>query len=272
MLEAKEGCALLEHVDEQTFVRFSQYAYTGDYLAADPDILLDSSMIASAQPPSSEAPIDDGIEGRSPPGPSSPQLARLATVPPEPVLNPVVANYDNWGFSIPQNKKKKKKAKLAWSDEDTPVPQVSQSKRSKLWDEFKNIGYTISMPTVQPRKNSEPCEDYTEVFLCHARLYVFADKYDVGPLRQLSLHKLQRTLADFALYDQRLHDIVQLIRYSYSNTTDHTGSIDDLRLLVVRYSACMVDELSQSAEFQLILEETGALGRDLIKEMLKRLD
>ncbi len=36
MSEAKEGCALLEDVEERTFVQFSQYAYTGDYSAADP--------------------------------------------------------------------------------------------------------------------------------------------------------------------------------------------------------------------------------------------
>lgn len=47
MSEAREGCALLEGIDEDTFVRFCQYAYTGDYVAADPIILLDSSAIAT---------------------------------------------------------------------------------------------------------------------------------------------------------------------------------------------------------------------------------
>ena len=31
MLEAKEGCARLEDVDEHAIVRFGQYAYAGDY-------------------------------------------------------------------------------------------------------------------------------------------------------------------------------------------------------------------------------------------------
>jgi len=56
MSEAKEGCALLEDVEEQTFVQFSQYAYTGDYVAADPDILLDSSAIANTHSAPNEAP------------------------------------------------------------------------------------------------------------------------------------------------------------------------------------------------------------------------
>ena len=55
--------------------------------------------------------------------------------------------------------------------------------------------------TFQPRKKRESCENYTEVFLCHTRLYIFANKYDVGPLKDLSLHKLQRTLTEFTWYD-----------------------------------------------------------------------
>lgn len=47
MSEAKEGSALLEDIDEHTFVRFSQYAYTGDYATPDPEILLDASVIAT---------------------------------------------------------------------------------------------------------------------------------------------------------------------------------------------------------------------------------
>ena len=45
--EAKGECALLQDVDEGTFVRFSQYAYTEEYIAAASDILTDSSTITS---------------------------------------------------------------------------------------------------------------------------------------------------------------------------------------------------------------------------------
>jgi hypothetical protein len=71
---------------------------------------------------------------------------------------------------------------------------------------------------------------------------------------------LQRTLAEFTLYDERIGDIINLLRYSYSNTTDRSESIDDLRLLVVHYSACVVEDLSRSNEFQLLLEEVGERG------------
>ena len=59
MLKAKEGCAWLEDVDECTMVRFGQYANTGDYAAAEPDILIDASNI----PAENSAPSDDPQKG-----------------------------------------------------------------------------------------------------------------------------------------------------------------------------------------------------------------
>jgi hypothetical protein len=45
MSESQSGFAVLDDVDKQTFLRFCQYVYTGDYAAADPDILLHSSTV-----------------------------------------------------------------------------------------------------------------------------------------------------------------------------------------------------------------------------------
>ncbi len=53
--KAKRECALLQDVDEDTFVRFSQYAYTEEYIAATSDILTDSFTIISTYLVSNEA-------------------------------------------------------------------------------------------------------------------------------------------------------------------------------------------------------------------------
>lgn len=98
MTDAKERCALLQDVDKRTFIRFSQYAYIGDYVAADPDVLLDSSTITSTHHIPNETSIDiDDEEALSPP-PSAPDYAQ-----PEPELEPtrdlaVFSNsIDEWG-------------------------------------------------------------------------------------------------------------------------------------------------------------------------------
>ena len=273
MVEAKEGCALLEDIDEQTFVRFSQYAYTGDYVAADPDILLDSSTIVTAHFASNDAPSDQvegDVEEATIPAPPVVYLER------EPASEPVAVDHDWWSAMNSKKDKKKKKVRHVeeWRVEEAVNPDAFalQSKKFKLWNDFKSKAYAISEPAFQPRKNRESCEDYTEVFLSHARLYVFADKYDIAPLRDLSLHRLQQTLAMFTPYASRVGDIVDLLRYSYLNTADASGLIDDLRSLVVHYAACMVEDLARSVNFRSLLEEAGSFSGDLFDQMLKRLD
>ncbi len=240
MLKAKKKCVSLKDVDENTFVRFSQYAYTEDYIAANSNILSDFFTIISTHLVSNEV---FNAQSKSE---SELELVRN-------LFDFDISN-DDWRFF----KKNKKKAKI-WS------------KKFELWGNFKSKAYIISKPAFQSWKNRELCEDYTEIFLYHARLYVFADKYDVDSLKDLSLHMLQRTLIEFTLYDERIENIINLLRYSYSNTTDRSESIDDLRLLVVHYFTCVVENLSRSNEFQLLLKKVDSFARDLVKQMLERL-
>ena len=149
---------------------------------------------------------------------------------------------------------------------------ASQSKKSKLWDKFKGRYSDRLIPNFKPRRNREECEDYTEVFLGHARLYVFAEKYDINRLKELSLHKLQCTLAEFTIYSQRVGDIIDLMKYTYLNTPERSESSDSLRSLVTHYAACVVEDLAQNTQFQQLVEEMGPLGRDIIGQLLDRLD
>jgi len=71
-------------------------------------------------------------------------------------------------------------------------------------------------------------------------------------------------------YEERVGDIVDLMQYSYLNTADRSGLVDALRLLVIHYAACVVEDLARSIEFLSLLEEAGSLARDLVEQMLKR--
>jgi hypothetical protein len=73
--------------------------------------------------------------------------------------------------------------------------------------------------TARPaRANTVPSEDYSEVFLSHAHLYIFAEKYDIQPLKRLALKLLHQTLAIFTPWPECVGDIVTLIRFIYKNT------------------------------------------------------
>ncbi|KAI9777302.1 MAG: hypothetical protein M1816_004801 [Peltula sp. TS41687] len=275
MLEAKEGCAFLEDVDEQMFVRFSQYAYTGDYVAADPEILLDQSMIGTAQ---DEAPAPSRIED-SPPTDNLEVAAPDhfealadagfgASIVDQPGAEPSVP----WGASRSKKKSKRATQKFFGSGDSDSSMWTTPSKKLLLGTDFGARTYPISIPCFQPRVNKESCENYTDVFLCHARLYVFAVMYDIEPLRNLCLHKLQRTLAKFTLFRERVGDIVELLRYAYDNTSDRDGQTDGLRSLLAHYAACQVEDLARSDNFELLFGGDGSFARDLVQYMLKRLD
>ncbi|KAK1034026.1 hypothetical protein LTR74_018909, partial [Friedmanniomyces endolithicus] len=81
MHEAKERCALLDDTTPATFVRFGQYIYTGDYLAADHVILLGSASIERDQDNRNDEPHEDPQITRSsdptprPPTPSTDEVA-----------------------------------------------------------------------------------------------------------------------------------------------------------------------------------------------------
>ena len=101
---------------------------------------------------------------------------------------------------------------------EEPAAVAPRPRKSEFWDNLKSKAYVTSNPAFPPRGNRESCENYIEVFLCHTKLYVFANRYDVDSLREICLHKLQRTLIEFILDDKRAEDIVNLLRYNYSNT------------------------------------------------------
>lgn len=92
------------------------------------------------------------------------------------------------------------------------------TRKETAWFDFRTLNLEKSNLAETRSKVQELCEDYTEVFLCHARLYVFAEKYDIEPLRKLSKQKIHQTLIGFHLYTERVGDIVVLLRYVYANT------------------------------------------------------
>jgi hypothetical protein len=117
--------------------------------------------------------------------------------------------------------------------------------------------------------NSHAKQDYTGVFLAHARLYIFADKYGIESLESLSLHKLHATLKSFTLSRARVGDILKLARYAYENGSDYKRN--KLRALVSEYIACEIDTIGETERFLALMEGGGLFVRDFWKLVRKNL-
>jgi len=186
------------------------------------------------------------------PEPVPPIVVDEAIAEPLPAPDEPIVDWNGWG---PKESKKKDK-------------KSSPSKKARLRKSFESKSFCSPLPrqslidSCEPVFNSESTEDFTNVFLAHARLYVLADKYGMGLLRSLSLHKLHKTLVGFTLYEARIGDIIELARYAYSD--DHTSDYgaDELRTLVSEYFACEIDAIGKSDKFLPLMEEGGPFTRD----------
>ena len=253
MSEAQRGCAELTDVDEGTFIRFSQWAYKGSYVTADTNF---------TEPTSSEpAPaIEEDLPSA---GTSEPIYADNKYHGYDEIC---AGDYTKQYYSKPHVY-----ARSAFGRSQRGQ-SGNQSSKYALREAFIQLQYPLPENTdslARPRANRGATEDYTEVFLSHARLYVFAEKYDIQPLKALSIHRLHATLALFTLHGERVGDIVALLRYSYANTAED-GS-EQLRMMLMAYVGYEMDTLIQADEFIELMEERGSLLSDVLKMVGKRL-
>ena len=223
--EAKQGFALFEDVDEGTFVRFIRWTYTKDY-------------------PASEHTCAETGEGKDTPEGLKTEAAQKEASTSDDILA-------SWGGGA-KNKKKKKKS--------------SSTVNTSLKESFvSQYDYWSSDLMPVPRSNIHPQEDYTEVFLSHARLYVFAEKYDIQPLKKLSRQKLQHTLAIFTLYPERVGDITTLLKYVYANTVETIDGIEDIRTMLAHYVGTEMDTLIKYGEIKDLMLDNGEILGDFLK-------
>lgn len=120
----------------------------------------------------------------------------------------------------------------------------------KCPNEFCSLPKTANLAV---RSNAHHWQDFTPVFLGHAKLYLLADTYDIPSLAELAFHRLGRTLKLFTLFEQNISDVTELIRFCY----DKTRPNDPLRRMVATHAALVAGEIGHSADFKELLVEGG---------------
>lgn len=271
MREANERCVNWEDVDEKTFLRFAQWAYTGEYISAEPEFILASAQLASLKKGSvSKASGDD----------TASSLASFKIVN-ENEKNDLCSHCGvvlHSTRSVQCGSCRKSFSCLycgnCGNNQQTRCLQCRKtteklSKKQDMIQTFNN-SKRFPSPTIPytPRKNEKSFEEYSEVFLSHARLYTLADKYDIPDLGKLSLHKIYVSLKEFTLYPSRVGDVINLASYCFENTI--TG--DKLRTLLVDYCACVIEDMLEYEGFKDLVDKSSDFAFALMKKMKNRLD
>jgi hypothetical protein len=253
----------LKDVDEDTFSRFCEFAYKGDYCP--PVFEFEEDEVIEA---GSDVHVNGDInsDAISPPPEADPPMDEPAPYIYEeepPAAPPLAEDIDGWGFGSGK-KKSKKGGKSAYFKQPSKRALFRQEFLEREYSTTQSIDATIE--ACKPVRNKSHNENYLPVFLGHAKLYVFADKYDVQPLKLLALKKLYQTLVIFTPYAQRVGDIVGLVKFTYENTVERAASsdentgdeivIEELRDLVVGYVMYELEKVS-GEEFNHLIGEGG---------------
>lgn len=107
-------------------------------------------------------------------------------------------------------------------------------------------------------------------FLAHAKIYVFASRYLINPLREQCLKSLHRDLCSFSLNKETASYLLDLLEYIYEQTNrQEPDGCYSIRILVILYISCEVQTLVENTRFRDILDEHGEMASDLVLELVK---
>ncbi|PQE15062.1 BTB POZ-like protein [Rutstroemia sp. NJR-2017a BVV2] len=297
MTESQAGCTKWDDVSKETFERFAQFAYTGDYsvpVGKKRKLRAKGKVEGKEKEKNSvnvslttEIPIDFGA------------------APAEDI--PGVIESDDWslgGWGVRSGKHRKyrttgRREKVPEpSPEEIPnallSPSLPPSPRLLPRDKYPERHpfklsadfHTLSFSDLAPRNNygstCEPSEifdrnlNYSSIFIAHATLYILADYRLVDSLKTLALYKLHKTLCTFQLSASNAEDVVNLARYVYAEEGGSEGSgkedgtIGELRALVCRYLAVHALVMVLDEGFMELLAEGGQFVKDFFRFEVQR--
>lgn len=279
MRESRERFATISDVNEETFARFVEFMYTGDYNSPQPEPVQKASTCTNDFDDEQNASVQGTAGGIVPQERDTPTEPYEEPMP-GPVPEPAEPEFDPWG-TFAGSKKDRKKKKPTTS---IPAPSHDQAS-SKL--PAPDISVSVTCPLFTSSKicrNVIGRNDYTAVFFCHAQLYVLADKYSVGPLKILSSERLNRSFKHHERAEMPSADFSELVRYIFEHTPErtmcageakayqdlHTSSGDMLQQICVHFAANNFESLILSSGFSLLLREGGLFVEMFVARLAER--
>ncbi|PLN81851.1 hypothetical protein BDW42DRAFT_193425 [Aspergillus taichungensis] len=286
MLEAKTRRVDWSDVDEDTFVRLCEYAYLHDYTPP-------SSQEVSVCAKVSWGGFAEHAVGEQPPTPEAePALESEPAFEPQSAFEsqPTPVEEDQWGFGFhgtysKRGKRRIREERLSLLKLPKPASPVVEDllpyKEKSIWtrhlkDSFSSAALDATGDNTNqarearflPQANTQD-QDFTPVFLGHARLYLLADKYMIGSLRQLALSKLAQTLFNFTLYRQSVPAVIECVRFVYAEKACFAFVTAPLRKLITSYVVSVLGQLGDDKRFEALLEEGGEFVADFWRAVWK---
>lgn len=267
MQETQSGVAPIDDTDAATFGRFMEFLHTGDYNAAPPAEA--SSRIFARTFPALETVNENGQDLQAVPEPREERYERDAwaldvSIPPR------VNDFEEMTWNSPSTSRKLKKHKSKTTAEDSfdnKAPVILASPTSKV-DIVRPIHTQSNFSSAD---HSDWSQDYLPVFLSHAQLYVFADKYEIPDLGRLAARRLDEALGSFQFTSLCATDFAHLMQYIYDNTAEREDEADVLRSIVGIFIANNVKSLIDTESFVAIIENGKSLARDIVQKIVARL-
>lgn len=111
-----------------------------------------------------------------------------------------------------------------------------------------------------------PCWDYDDILLAHARLHLFAAKYGLSKLHDLSLFKLLHLLHKFPLHPRRVGDLLVLLRFVFQ---EKDTTYDHIQELMIHYITRHIKFLINNEDFKGLLEDIPCLNNQLLRTLVE---
>ncbi|PVI04180.1 hypothetical protein DM02DRAFT_651784 [Periconia macrospinosa] len=259
MKESEERCAKLENMLVDDFIRFCEYAYRGDYTTPLCDWEFDATSWGSKKKKRKGSKIKSS---------NSPVVESMPGSAPEPLVK-VNEFQETVAESEPAPPPETSVQEYEWHEASGPQHEMKPASRTSLRTQFNNRKYledggpkALIFQRFELVSNYSSCQNFTPVFLAHARLYCFAQVHLIAPLKELILRKLHKTLMGFKLYTNRVGDIIKLARCVYSNPDLPESCEDDLKKMVLEYIVCEIDSIGKCEDFVKFLGEGGEFVGD----------
>ncbi|KAF7949337.1 uncharacterized protein EAE97_002846 [Botrytis byssoidea] len=273
MSESQAGCTIWDDVSKETFERFVQFAYTGDYTVPVPtyeakrrrdrsDSLEEFLRKLSIKDMKKLKEKSSGGQGVIEPL-IEPPLPGVTPEPAEPALAPPLP-YQPLGSESYLVSRIFKYPEL--------TSHLRESDFNQLVFPLLALRNNYDL-TCEPREWHNPCQGYSNVLISHAALYILGDFRLIDSLKALALYKLHKTLSVFQLSTDNLQDVIDLVRYIYAEEGGEErsdGEIGALRGLVCLYMAINASALSLDDRGLEFLGEGGQFVKDFFRFEVQR--